>query len=82
MAKRDQVAAAAPAPAAAPAAAAPPAPQPAADEAVMSSEHFYPDGSSVWGRPPWPELSPLQRAQQLAEQGSAEGPRVQVPEVE
>lgn len=29
--------------------------------AAMPQRHTYPDGSEVYGCPPWPELSPLQR---------------------
>ncbi|VTU37061.1 hypothetical protein [Variovorax sp. PBL-E5] len=52
----------------------------AVDETRMGETHTYPDGSSVVGVPPWPELSPIQRAQQLSEANSAEGPRTVIPE--
>lgn len=32
----------------------------------VSETHVYPDGSAVNGRPPWPELSPMQRAARAA----------------
>jgi len=51
-----------------------------AEEQGMGQTHVYPDGSSIVGSPPWPELSPLQRAQQLSEAQSAEGPRTVIPE--
>ncbi|KWT94674.1 MULTISPECIES: hypothetical protein [unclassified Variovorax] len=40
---------------------------PAADEAVLSETYTYPDGSAVRGRPPWPELSPIERNRAEAE---------------
>jgi hypothetical protein len=42
-----------------------------AEESVMSETYTYADGSSVVGRPPWPEKSPLERARDAAE-GKAE----------
>jgi len=35
-------------------------------ESTASETHTYPDGSSVVGRPPWPKLSPKQRAAEAA----------------
>lgn len=41
---------------------------PAVDESLYPANgvHTYPDGSQVYGAPPWPKLSPLQRAAQAA----------------
>lgn len=46
----------------------------------MSEKYTYPDGSQVVGSPPWPKLSPLQRARGEKEPAEPEVMEVEAPE--
>lgn len=46
----------------------------------MSEKHTYPDGSAVVGAPPWPKLSPLERARGEPEPVEAPPVDVDTPE--